>query len=301
MEVKLPRKAVTMRQMASFRSILFPVDFSERCRSAAPFVRAMTQRFDAELTLMYVVELPTSVYTKKVGYDTMLPMTGIRQTAQEQIDVFARTVLGGVRLCTRIEEGQADERITAYAEEHESGLIMIPSHGYGSFRSALLGSVTAKVLHDASCPVWTDAHFDIPRARAQVDCKSMLCAVDLKSHSVPLIRRAVRLADDLGATLRLVHAVPAAARRETHFDEEFRRFLFEMAREELRKIQAEAGTALQVCMEAGSVAKVVRDATTHHEADLIVVGRGVIQESLGRLRTNMYAVIRESICPVLNW
>jgi nucleotide-binding universal stress UspA family protein len=31
---------------------------------------------------------------------------------------------------------------------------MMATHGTGLFRSLLIGSVTAKVLHDARCPVW---------------------------------------------------------------------------------------------------------------------------------------------------
>jgi hypothetical protein len=35
-------------------------------------------------------------------------------------------------------------------------MILMPTHGYGPFRQMLLGSVTAKVLHDSKCPVLTE-------------------------------------------------------------------------------------------------------------------------------------------------
>ena len=35
-------------------------------------------------------------------------------------------------------------------------------------------------------------------------------------------------------------------------------------------------------------------------ADLVIIGRGVMQETLGRLRTNVYAIIREAPCPVIS-
>jgi nucleotide-binding universal stress UspA family protein len=38
----------------------------------------------------------------------------------------------------------------------------------------------------------------------------------------------------------------------------------------------------------------------HHNADLVVIGRGKLQEALGRLRTNAYAIIRQSPCPVVS-
>jgi hypothetical protein len=45
-----------------------------------------------------------------------------------------------------------------FAANHHVDLVMMPTHGVGTFRSFLVGSVTAKVLHDANCPVWTAAH-----------------------------------------------------------------------------------------------------------------------------------------------
>src|SRR5207245_2957797 len=54
--------------------------------------------------------------------------------------------------------GDPAAEITHYAEKNQVDLIMMPTHGYGRFRNMLLGSVTAKVLHDAHCPIWTAAH-----------------------------------------------------------------------------------------------------------------------------------------------
>jgi nucleotide-binding universal stress UspA family protein len=287
--------------MATFRSILFPVDFSERCRFAAPLVRMMAEQRHADLTVMHVIELPVSVYST-IGHDIMLDLPAMRRAAQDQLATFVRAELTEIPLRTVVVEGRAASSIAQFADEHGIDLVMMPTHGYGPFRRALLGSVTAKVLHDASCPVWTDAHVELPTAGAQLECKSMLCAVDLETKNIPLIRHAAELGSEFAATVRLVHAIPEAeSLPASHFDAEHRRFLFERARDELRKMQAEAGTAFDVCIEGGSVAKVVRAAAEHHQADLVVIGRGVIQEPLGRLRTNTYAVIRESICPVLSW
>ena len=42
--------------MFQLRRILFPVDFSIRCRGAAAYVEALAGRFEAELILLHVVE-----------------------------------------------------------------------------------------------------------------------------------------------------------------------------------------------------------------------------------------------------
>jgi nucleotide-binding universal stress UspA family protein len=291
---------VKENQMSVFRRILFPVNFSVRCRSVAPFVSMMAQRYSAELTVLHVIELPVSVYTT-IGHDTLLDLPAIRRAAREQIAAFVREEFEGAPVQTEVLECRAAAGIAEYVASHGTDLIMMPTHGYGPFKSGLLGSVTAKVLHDVSCPVWTDAHVEDPGIRTP-EYKSMLCAVDLNTKHVPLIRNAAKLAGDFGANLRLVHAVPEAEwRPASHFDVEYRTFLFENARKELQEMQAEAGTDLEACLEGGSVAKVVRAAAEHHQADLVLIGRGASHEPLGRLRSNTYAVIRESICPVLSW
>jgi len=66
--------------------------------------------------------------------------------------------LSGISVQRCVQSGDPALHITQYARQKKADLIMIPTHGYGSFRSLLLGSVTANVLHDAECPVWTTAH-----------------------------------------------------------------------------------------------------------------------------------------------
>src|SRR5450759_823912 len=47
---------VELRIMFQLRQILFPIDFSSRCRGAAAYVQALAGRFEAELMLLHVIE-----------------------------------------------------------------------------------------------------------------------------------------------------------------------------------------------------------------------------------------------------
>ena len=49
--------------------------------------------------------------------------------------------------------GPAVDEICGIAERRQARLIVIGSHGWGRIRGALLGSVSAGVLHHAQCPV----------------------------------------------------------------------------------------------------------------------------------------------------
>jgi nucleotide-binding universal stress UspA family protein len=53
-------------------------------------------------------------------------------------------------------------------------------------------------------------------------------------------------------------------------------------------------------VEAGEPAKTICAAAERVSADVLVIGRGSAAGVYGRLRTNAYAIIRQSPCPVVS-
>jgi len=288
--------------MALFEHILFPVDFSDRCLAAKPYVLAMAQRFKSKLTLLHVVQVPVSWYGgMEVSSQVPLDIAPLREDAKKKLDVFS-DFPGDVNVAKVVEEGDPAMMISSFVEQNGVDLIMIPTHGYGKFRALLLGSVAAKVAHDARCPVWTAAHKEEPTVQAHADCRSVLCAVDLSPGSADLIKRAVEFVSHYDAKLRLVHAIGATeARPDKYLDTEFRQFLVQSSREAIMDMQRDLGVNLEVCIDGGAVSNAVHDAAVTHHADLVIIGRGRVQKSFGRLRTNSYAIIRDCPCPVLSF
>jgi nucleotide-binding universal stress UspA family protein len=68
-------------------------------------------------------------------------------------DAAALAREAGVEAETVVRHGKAGEEICAIARERGARTIVIGSHGSGALTSALLGSVSAHVLHNAPCPV----------------------------------------------------------------------------------------------------------------------------------------------------
>ena len=286
--------------MRAFQKILFPIDMSDSCTAAAPFVEALVKKFNAELTLLHVLEMPPGYVTDWYGYMALVDTDAIRNARQAEVDQYLKDKFEGLNVRRVMLEGDAAREITDYAQEQGVDLIMMPTHGYGIFRSLLLGSVTAKVLHDAACPVWTGVHVEetLPASAAFAN---VMCAVDLTEKSIPAMQLASKLAQNFTAKLWLVHAVPGAETRpEKYFDADLQAFLQDEARKTLTKMQVDAGVVGQLCFGAGEVPHVVRDAASHHNADLLVIGRGHATRALGRLRTNVYSIIRQSPCPVIS-
>ena len=287
--------------MPRFKHIQFPDDYSKRCQPAKPVVASMIQRFDAKLTLLHVINMPTGWYGGiDSPYPVMFDIPAMLKDGRKKLQEFFDPPLG-TGITYLVEHGDPANLITSFSHKNDVDLIVMPTHGYGKFRILLLGSVAAKVLHDAHCAVWTAAHTEDPLQATHIDCKSMICAVDLDHEYVGLIRYATDLAKEYNAELRLVHAVTAAeASSETERDTEFRSNLLELASQQVLALQEKAGTDLETFVDGGSVSTVIEAAALRYSADLIVIGRGKLHEKFGRLRTYAYSIIRESPCPVLS-
>jgi nucleotide-binding universal stress UspA family protein len=281
--------------MPKIKRILFPVDLSPQCQAVAPHVKAMAKRFQSELVVLNVLEAPSGYYKDWNAYLTLVNWEAIKEDRQRRLAVFVREAFKGPSVAYLMEEGDPAHTIVNYARQHTIDLIMMPTHGYGLFRSLLIGSVTAKVLHDIELPVWTSAH-STDLAPSAAKYQRVLCAIDVTEKSVPLMQWAAEFALHSKSTLCLVHAVPGAE----VVDPSVQSLLFSTARSGLAALQQSAGIDVETCVAAGKVGNVVRQAALQHKADLVVIGRGHLGETLGRLQTNAYAVIRQSPCPVIS-
>jgi len=255
--------------MINFKKILYPVDLSAQSRAVAPSVAAMAKRFDSEVVLLHV--------------------TG---AAAPEFDQFATGVFSGIPVVRELRAGDPAHQIVSYAEEHKVDLIMMPTHGHGPFRALLLGSVTAEVLHEVHCPVWTGVHAEQMTSHSPARWKRVLCAVEIDEHGESVLKWASEFARQQRLELRLVHAVAGADAMWTEeSNPSMYEFLFDAAREQLAKLQAEAGTHIEIRLMGGSVAIAVHQAALDYDADLVVAGRRKHGES---------AIIRAAPCPVIS-
>jgi len=289
--------------MIPLSKILLPVDFSERCLGAARYAAALASRSQAEIVLLHAVEPLRYDFGEMEFAGTVAnDVTASRMAqARGQIETFLEAELAGARVSRVVVEGDPARRIAGYAHDQQVGLIAMPTHGYGPFRRFILGSVTAKVLHDADCPVLTGVHLEEAEAREAIVFRTILCAVDLGSQSRKTLCWAAQMAAEFGARLVLTHAVPSIeARPGDYFDPGLAEEISKGAREELAQLQQDLHTEAETLVEGGDPPHAICRAAAERKADLLVIGRGSAAGMFGRLRTNAYAIIRQSPCPVVS-
>ena len=288
--------------MRSISKILLPVDFSERSTGAARYAQALARHFQAELMVLHVLTPPNYEFGALEIAGSMLDelyRNRAEQAAQE-LDAFMAPELPGLKVRKLVFQGDPATTIVNLAHDEAADIITMPTHGYGPFRRFILGSNTAKVLHDADCPVWTGVHLEQAPALASIPFHSILCAVDLGPQSSKTLDWAAWLARQFRARLGVVHATAGVPDLSDDPKWQWRTETRAAAGRELFRLLDGVGAEADLSIEAGEPAQVICSAAVRVAADVLVIGRGSAAGVFGRLRTNAYAIIRQSPCPVVS-
>lgn len=294
--------------MLPFKRILFPVDYSPSSIAMVPYVEDMFRHFSADLSLVHAYALRPvfvnrdlegmMVYTD-LAEDPQMVEEG-RRTEEQRLREFGARMFPGRRLDAMAEEGEPGAVIHKVLQHQGADLVMMPTRGCGTLRRFLLGSVTAKVLHDVSTPVWTGIGSALAEHAPTVPYKSIVCALDETEEAEAVLRAAVALAKSYGAELALVHVLetpPAAP--EIDFTP-FRKELIDAAETHLRTLKGRLNLDAPHAVIEGGVADGIHHEVVRRKADLVIVGRGHDQGAISRVWSRLYSIVRDSPCPVLS-
>jgi nucleotide-binding universal stress UspA family protein len=286
--------------MNSLTKILLPVDFSERSALAVHYARDLALHFRSELILAHVLPPLHSEFGIEITGSMLVDVYRSRtDQAERDLNAFELDALTGLSVRRVLLHGDPASKIVELAHQERVDLIAMPTHGYGQFRRFILGSNTAKVLHDADCPVWTGVHIEEAPPMTAPYAK-ILCAVDLGPQSARTLAWASWLQREFHGHLTLIHAIAAHAEALDEPDLSWRTGIREIAEEELLRLQRETGAEADLLLEAGEPTRIICSAAARVGAGTVVIGRGSAAGTFGRLRTNSYAIIRQSPCPVVS-
>ena len=130
-------------------NVIVPIDFSGE--SNAAIRTALQIAGDAsKLHLLHVLvpidDLSPGVLLGKISEETRTEHVR-KKLAETATECGVEAAIQCVQL------GSPGLRIADYANEHDAGLIVIPSHGYHGLKRLVLGSVTDRVIRHAHCSV----------------------------------------------------------------------------------------------------------------------------------------------------
>lgn len=289
--------------MFQMKHVLFPVDFSSRCRGAARLLDALHHNFQPEVTLLHVLPPPHLEYTMAdLGGGLIQDYTAARLTqVKKDLEYFLDDELKHYPLRRILLEGDPARKLTEFAHDEKVDLIVMPTHGYGGFRRFMLGSVTAKVLHDADCPVLTGVHMEDTPDPDSVHVRTVSAALDLGDASCKVLKWAAEFAAACRAKLQVFHVTPSVEGMSGEFFEpNWRERFAEEAQRRITDVKSENGINATVYIENGDVAHGVCGLAKQTETDVLVIGRGSTAGVFGRIRAHAYGIIRQSPCPVVS-
>jgi nucleotide-binding universal stress UspA family protein len=134
--------------------MVVPTDFSETADKALAVAMDLARSLPARLSLIHVhapvMMLPPPI--DMVSLDTIFPKA--MEKLEEALAARAARVRdAGIDCDTAVLEGAPHVEIVNQAEKENAELIVMGTHGRGGLASAILGSVTERVIHRATCPV----------------------------------------------------------------------------------------------------------------------------------------------------
>jgi len=135
--------------MSMYKHILVPTDFSDFSQHAAQRALALSDVFDARLTVIHVVDyLPPTFISSQSEH---LSAAQVIERATDYLAEWTQKV-GLERAEQVVSSGPSGREIVATAKANGVDLIAIGTSGEGGMKR-LLGSTTRAVIHDAPCDV----------------------------------------------------------------------------------------------------------------------------------------------------
>ncbi len=285
--------------MPSIQHILFPFDFSAAGYRTAQYVGALANHLHAKVTVLSVVPPIWNEPLAGMGPVMVQDPEELNRQLETRLGETLVQELAGVQVDRIAVTGDPAIAITDFAHDKKVDLIMMPTQGCGLFRRLLLGSVTAKVLHDSMCPVWTSAHAekqDAPHLPSKI-----LCAIDGSSESTMVLHWAAQFCRDVGASLNVLHVVgPASDMLSIPSERELQENLRQAAKKHIEEILKSSGVDAPLRVAVGVVAATIAEEARQEGAHLLLLGRGSLQSTMGRLRSHEYGIIQGSPCPVVS-
>jgi nucleotide-binding universal stress UspA family protein len=294
------------------KRILCPVDFSDHSRHALHHAAAIARWYESTITLLYVHPFVPDA-AAAAGAPAFTPFV-VTAADREKLLASMRSfgeheILSGVPVDVEVTQGTVAPEILDRAKAVAADLIVMGTHGRSGFERLMIGSVTEKVLRQASCPVLSVP----PRAEEAGTLaplfKRILCAVDFSECSMRALHYAMALAQEADARLTVLNVVelPADAHEQLpHLSPGVREYVAAVEEDHRQRLESAVPEAVraycnvETMMVPGKPYRELLRVAAEQQSDLIVLGihgRGAADRLF--FGSTTHHVVRQASCPVL--
>jgi len=138
--------------ITELKKLLVPIDFSDCSKHALKYAVAFAKQFDAEITLLAVVQDTHTSFEH--GNAEFVDLQEKRRKQYEgELAKLVDERLGKIKHKLLVKEGKPFEEIVRTASDLDQDLIIISTHGHMGLTRVDLGSSAERVIRYATCPV----------------------------------------------------------------------------------------------------------------------------------------------------
>jgi nucleotide-binding universal stress UspA family protein len=165
-----------MLPKVEIKKILYPTDLSQSARYAFAYAASLADHYRASITMLHVLYETPEFVGSMIGSDRLAEiqrqqyaeareaLIGKRKEhliVKEILDKFCEEVRADQDLPNvvtdeiLVSKGNPVEEILKTAEESKCDVIVMGTHGHGSFADAMIGSTARRVVRRSPIPVFT--------------------------------------------------------------------------------------------------------------------------------------------------
>jgi nucleotide-binding universal stress UspA family protein len=146
---------ITTLESLRFRRILVPVDESRPSQNSLAVAAGLARETGAEVILSHVVQMRWSQNEPEMKATYGEIIDDYRRSGESTLRRTAESeVFSGLDVDTQLLFGNNPAReLLRLAKDRGADAIVMGSHGRGGFGRMILGSVSQRVVHDATVPV----------------------------------------------------------------------------------------------------------------------------------------------------
>lgn len=186
------------------KKILVPTDFSEQAENALKLAAQLAQKYQAEIYLLHMLELPMDMVNPVAGTKTSndLPeaLFFMKLAKKRFGEILSKPYLKGIKVHEIVQFHEAFDGIIETSREHGCDFIIMGSQGATGFKEMFVGSNTEKVVRTSDIPVLVIKH-----EHQDFKVKNMVFASNLAPESKSTLRQVVEFAALMEAKLHLVY------------------------------------------------------------------------------------------------
>ena len=137
------------------QKILVPTDFSKEAENALKTAAIIAKKFDAEIYLLHMLDLPLNLIDPVQGNSQNVPeaLYFMKLAHMHFSKIKESDYLKDLSVTEAVQFNHAFKGITEFAKNNNCDLIIMGSHGSSGFQEMFAGSNTEKVVRQSEIPV----------------------------------------------------------------------------------------------------------------------------------------------------